>query len=174
MAGDRTGTPRGRPGVPALRTALLDWVLDGKPVDSVLEPAMRRLLGRHGLPPAEFHAVIGGYEVDFRIVDSPIVLECDGWSTHGLDREKFERDRTRDAELAAAGYVVLRFTYRAILRRPAERGRTHPPQRRAMGAAPARAGSVRCSGCCAEGLTTHVRTGSGRCGGGSSKGSTRW
>ena len=35
---------RGRPGVPALRDALDEWVLDGKPVDSVLEPAMRRLL----------------------------------------------------------------------------------------------------------------------------------
>ena len=45
---------RGRPGVPALRVALSDWVLDGKPVDSVLEPAMRRL-SRHRLPPAEFH-----------------------------------------------------------------------------------------------------------------------
>jgi very-short-patch-repair endonuclease len=110
---------RGRPGVPALRDALDDWVLDGKPVDSVLEPAMRRLLEAHRLPPAEFHPIIGGYEVDFWIVDSPLVLECDGWSTHGRDRIQFERDRTRDAELAAIGYVVLRFTYRAIVKRPA-------------------------------------------------------
>ena len=109
---------RGRPGVPALRDALDDWVLDGKPVDSLLEPAMRRLLPEHGLPPAEFHAVIAGFEVDFWISDSPIVLECDGWSTHGLDRSQFERDRVRDAELAAHGYVVLRFTYRAIITRP--------------------------------------------------------
>ena len=110
---------RGRPGVPALRDALGDWVLDGKPVDSVLEPAMARLLARHGLPPAEFHAVIGGYEVDFLVTGSPLVLECDGWTTHGRDRGQFERDRTRDADLAALGYVVLRFTYRAIVTRPA-------------------------------------------------------
>ena len=95
-------------------------MLDGKPVDSLLEPAMRRLLQRHGLPPAEFHPTIAGFEVDFRIIDSPIVLECDGWSTHGLDHVQFEKDRTRDAELAALGYVVLRFTYRAIIRRPAK------------------------------------------------------
>jgi very-short-patch-repair endonuclease len=111
---------RGRPGVPALREALDDWVLDGKPVDSVLEPAMRRLLATHHLPPAEFHARLAGYEVDFRIIDSPLVLECDGWTTHGRERRQFERDRTRDADLAALGFVVLRFTYRAIVNRPAQ------------------------------------------------------
>ena len=65
--------------------------------------------------------MIGGYEVDFRIIDCPIVLECDGWATHGLDRAQFEKDRDRDAELAALGYVVLRFTYRRSSRRPARR-----------------------------------------------------
>ena len=104
--------------MPALRAALAEWVLDGKPVDSILEPAMRRLLVRYGLPPAEFHPMLAGYEVDFRIIDSPIVLECDGWSTHGLDKVRFERDRTRDADLAAMGYIVLRFTYRSIVKRP--------------------------------------------------------
>jgi len=110
---------RGRPGVPALRAALEDWVLDGKPVDSVLEPALRRLLTDHRLPPAEFHPVIGGYEVDFRVIGSTIILECDGWSTHGLQKQQFERDRARDADLVALGYVVLRFTYREITGRPA-------------------------------------------------------
>jgi very-short-patch-repair endonuclease len=110
---------KGRAGVPALRDALGDWVLDGKPVDSVLEPAMRRLLQHHRLPAAEFHPWIGGYEVDFRVIDSPLVLECDGWSTHGRDRRQFERDRARDADLAALGFVVLRFTYRSIVKRPA-------------------------------------------------------
>ncbi len=111
---------RGRPGVPALREALDDWVLDGKPVDSVLEPAMRKLLAAHQLPPAEFHAVIAGYEVDFWIVGSPLVLECDGWDSHGRNRRQFEADRTKDTELAAIGYLVLRFTYRAIVKRPAQ------------------------------------------------------
>ena len=111
---------RGRHGVPAFRTALDDWVLDGKPVDSVLEPAMRRLLVAHGLPPAQFHAVLCGYEVDFWIIGSPIVLECDGWDSHGRDRTQFERDRVRDAELAAAGHITVRFTYRQLMRRPGQ------------------------------------------------------
>jgi very-short-patch-repair endonuclease len=105
---------RGRPGVPALRDALDEWELDGKPVDSVLEPAMRRLLLRARLPPAEFHALVGGWEVDFLVTGSPIVLECDGWTAHGLDRAQFQRDRERDATLAALGFVVLRFTFRDI------------------------------------------------------------
>ena len=34
-------TRRGRHGVPAFRDALANWLIDGKPVDSVLEPAMQ-------------------------------------------------------------------------------------------------------------------------------------
>jgi len=109
---------RGRHGVPAFRAALDDWVLDGKPVDSVLEPAMARLLVEHGLPAVEFHATIAGYEVDFWVVGSPVVLECDGWDSHGRQRDPFERDRIRDAALTAAGYVTMRFTYRQVTRRP--------------------------------------------------------
>jgi very-short-patch-repair endonuclease len=109
---------RGRHGVPALRAALDEWVLDGKPVDSVLETAMRRLVHDHGLPAVTFHVVLCGFEVDFLVDGSPIVLECDGWDSHGRDRQQFERDRVRDATLAAAGYVTLRFTYRQVTRRP--------------------------------------------------------
>jgi very-short-patch-repair endonuclease len=107
---------RGRHGVPAFRDALDDWVIDGKPTDSVLEPAMNRLLVDYGLPPVQFHAVICGYEVDFWIVDSPIVLECDGWDTHGRNKLQFEKDRVRDQELTSVGYITVRFTYRAITR----------------------------------------------------------
>lgn len=37
---------------------------------------------------------------------------------HGLKRTAFERDRERDADLIAAGWIVVRFTYRAITARP--------------------------------------------------------
>jgi very-short-patch-repair endonuclease len=108
---------RGRPGVPALREALQNWDIAGKPADSVLEPAMRRLLRAHRLPPVDFHVLLGGYEVDFLVAGSCIVIECDGWGPHVLDRANWERDRARDADLAALGYVVLRLTYRDITRR---------------------------------------------------------
>jgi hypothetical protein len=64
---DRHGRS-GRRGVPAFRRALEEWVIDGKPVDSKLESAMRRLFQRYRLPPYEFHAIAGPYEVDFLIV----------------------------------------------------------------------------------------------------------
>jgi very-short-patch-repair endonuclease len=110
---------RGRHGVPALREALDDWVIDGKPVDSVLEPAMRKLVMTYRLPPIEFHPVVWGYEVDFRFVDSIVILECDGWETHGRNRRRFEKDRVRDNELTARGWIVTRFTYRGITRHAA-------------------------------------------------------
>jgi very-short-patch-repair endonuclease len=111
---------RGRHGIPAFRQALEEWVIDGKPVDSVLESAMRRLLRTYKLPPVEFHPIVGGYEVDFRVVGTDIVLECDGWETHGLNRRQFYRDKGRDAELVALGNVVVRFTYRGITREAAK------------------------------------------------------
>lgn len=111
---------RGRGGVAALREAIDAWTVDAKPADSVLEPAMRKLVDRYHLPPVEFHPRVRGWEVDFRVVDTPVVLECDGWAYHGLDRDRFERDRVRDAELVAAGWIVVRFTYRSIIATPGQ------------------------------------------------------
>jgi very-short-patch-repair endonuclease len=110
---------RGRHGVVALRQALEDWTIDGRPADSVLEVAMRRLVDRFDLPPVEFHPTIGGWEVDFRVVGTNVLVECDGWTHHGLVREQFERDRIRDAQLTAAGWITIRVTYRAVVRSPA-------------------------------------------------------
>jgi very-short-patch-repair endonuclease len=109
---------RGRQGVAALRRAVDGWAIDAKPADSTLEAAMRTLISRYRLPPVEFHPVIEGHEVDFRVVGTPVILECDGWVYHGLIRSNFERDRDRDSELTAAGWIVVRFTYRAITTRP--------------------------------------------------------
>lgn len=110
---------RGRPGISALRDAIDSWSIDRKPADSVLEPAMHRLVARYSLPPVEFHPSIEGYEPDFRVIGSCVLLECDGWAYHGLDHARFERDRDRDAQLIAAGWIIVRFTYRAVTSSPA-------------------------------------------------------
>lgn len=109
---------RGRRGVIALRRALEEWSIDAKPADAVLEPLMWKLVTNYGLPPVEFHPRVGGREVDFRVVGTPIVIECDGWTSHGRTRAQFERDRANDAEFAAHGWIILRFTYRTITSRP--------------------------------------------------------
>jgi very-short-patch-repair endonuclease len=113
----------GRTGIVALRDAVAEWSIDAKPTDSMLEQAMHRLIIRHRLPAVEFHPTVRGYEVDFRVIGTQVLLECDGWAYHGLERANFERDRRRDADLLAAGWIVLRFTYRAITTRPAETAR---------------------------------------------------
>lgn len=108
----------GRHGVVALREALDRWSLGEKPADSDLEALMGEILVTFALPIAEFHAHIGGYEVDFWIVGSKVVIECDGWSTHGADRDQFEFDRIRDADLFAKGFITLRVTWRQMTRSP--------------------------------------------------------
>jgi very-short-patch-repair endonuclease len=81
---------------------------------------MQRLIDRYRLAPVEFHPVICGYEVDFRVIGTPVILECDGWAYHGLQRTNVRARSGRDADLIAAGWIVLRFTYRAITTRPKE------------------------------------------------------
>jgi very-short-patch-repair endonuclease len=110
---------QGRHGVTALREALEEWLGEELPPDSVLESRMAELLRRHRLPPVHFHARVAGYEVDFLVLNTNVVLECDGWGTHGLDRNQFEFDRLRNAELTAAGYVIVHFTWRQLDRDPA-------------------------------------------------------
>jgi very-short-patch-repair endonuclease len=109
---------QGRSGVVALRTAVADWAIDAKPADSVLEIAMSHLIRRYRLPPVTFHPVIEGYELDFVVDGTPVLLECDGWASHGLNKTQFERDRARDAELTAKGWIVVHFTYRQITMEP--------------------------------------------------------
>ena len=114
---------KGRAGVGALRDALDDWTIDAKPADSVLEAAFARLVRRFDLPPYEFHPMIEGWEVDFRVLGTTLLVECDGWATHGLDRVQFQRDRDRDDDLTAAGWSIRRYTYRAITASPADTAR---------------------------------------------------
>jgi very-short-patch-repair endonuclease len=52
----------------------------------------------------------GRCEVDFYWPTHHLIVETDGWQTHGT-RAAFEADRAQDAALTAAGYRVLRFTW---------------------------------------------------------------
>ncbi|MAT05949.1 MAG: hypothetical protein CL424_12995 [Acidimicrobiaceae bacterium] len=109
---------QGRTGVVALRSAIEAWPVADDIPDSELEIAMARLLIDHHLPPARFHVRLAGFEVDFHFVGTPVVVECDGWEFHVADREAWIRDRDRDAQLHAAGFVVVRLSRRHILFEP--------------------------------------------------------
>jgi very-short-patch-repair endonuclease len=113
---------QGRAGLGQLRLLLDDWSLGDKPPDSVLEPAVARLLVAHRLPAAVFHHRVstagGSFELDFGFVPQRVDFEVDGWSAHG-SRRSFERDRDRDAYLTAAGWTVVRTTWFRVMRTPA-------------------------------------------------------
>ena len=101
-----------------LRAALADWTADGKGLDSEVERLMKRLVKPFKRPRLEFHPIVLGYEIDFRVIGTSVLLECDGWEWHDKRRQNFERDRKRRAELVAAGYVVVPFTWTMLKRQP--------------------------------------------------------
>ena len=110
---------KGRHGTVALRAALERWMGEELPPDSTLEAAMSDLIRNFGLPAMTFHAIVEGYEVDFLVNGTTIVVECDGWAAHGLDRDQFEFDRVRDADLVAGGYHVVHVTWRQVMQQQA-------------------------------------------------------
>ena len=97
---------------PAIRRAVR--LVDPK-AQSVLESAARVLLLIHDLGPVDSQVYVDqvGW-VDF-LVQGRLVIEVDGYAVH---RDRFAEDRRRDAELLRQGFLVLRFTYRDLLRRP--------------------------------------------------------
>lgn len=108
---------QGRSGVGALREAVGPWLLGGKPADSLLEIRMEALLRAAALPPATFHPPpIAGYEVDFLIDGTNVVLECIGWEFHGRTRAQMARDVERNQRLALAGHHVFEFTWTQVTR----------------------------------------------------------
>ncbi len=62
------------------------------------------------LPRPELNVRVLGHEVDFAWRSARVVAEVDGYAFHS-SRRAFVNDRRRDAELTAAGYRVLRFTW---------------------------------------------------------------
>jgi very-short-patch-repair endonuclease len=108
----------GRHGVGALDDAILQLALGDRAPDSVLETRMATLLASVGVDGWRFHHRIAGHEVDFALPEVGVVIEVDGWATHGT-RTQFENDRRRDADIAAGGWIVLRFTWLQVTRKPA-------------------------------------------------------
>jgi hypothetical protein len=102
---------RGRAGA----AMLLDAVGGGGParVRSELEDWFLDLVTAARLPPPEVNIRLLGFEVDFLWRSARVVVETDGFGAH-RSREAFEGDRDRDAELAVAGYTVMRVTWRKL------------------------------------------------------------
>lgn len=109
---------RGRRGVAILRDLLIPRTEGRAPSDSEMEIRLRRLMDEARLPAPvhqfPFEISSGSIRMDLAYPDRLIDIEADSLSWH-WDRDAFERDRRRDNELRARGWIVLRFTW-AIIR----------------------------------------------------------
>jgi very-short-patch-repair endonuclease len=81
------------------------------------ERLMRSLCRRAGLPLPLTNVLLNGHLVDFYWPDQRLIVEVDGYDTHG-NRRAFENDRRRDQTHIAAGYVVIRITWRQLQHEP--------------------------------------------------------
>jgi very-short-patch-repair endonuclease len=84
---------------------------------SEAERRLLQLIDQSRLPRPETNARLLGYEVDLLWRRERLVVEVDGHAFHG-HRAAFERDRARDQELVAAGYRVIRVTWRQLEHEP--------------------------------------------------------
>lgn len=106
----------GRRGVARLRAAL-DTVREPSLTRSEAEARLLDLIRGADLPVPRTNTRLHGYEVDCHWPEQRLVAEVDGYAFHS-GRASFERDRRRDAALAAAGQRVVRFTWRRITGEP--------------------------------------------------------
>jgi very-short-patch-repair endonuclease len=78
---------------------------------------MLRLLRDARLPEPLTNVRVAGFEADFFWPDQKLIVEFDGYQFHG-HRRAFERDRRRDQAHIAAGYTVIRVTWRQLTEEP--------------------------------------------------------
>jgi hypothetical protein len=109
----------GRRGAPRL-ARLVGQVADG--TRSAAERRTTGLLKRAGIEGwaanvvlRDDRGVIGVGDVVFE--EARVVVEVDGWAYH-IGPKRFQRDRARQNRLVAAGWTVLRFTWRDLTERP--------------------------------------------------------
>jgi very-short-patch-repair endonuclease len=71
---------------------------------------MLALLETANLPKPQVNRPLSGYEPDYFWPAHKLILEFDGYGTHG-SRAKFESDRKRDQTFAASGIQTIRATW---------------------------------------------------------------
>ena len=119
---------RGRTGSARLRE-IVEERLDGhqRPMTE-LESRFLELVEEHGLPQPECQVSLSGRmgwigDVDFAWRDLRVVVETDGGAFHESITDR-ENDERRDRALEAAGWIVLRFSWNDITKRPTSVVRT--------------------------------------------------
>jgi very-short-patch-repair endonuclease len=123
-----------KPGTPILK-AVFEELLSGlNIVRSEFEERFQAFLLNAGLPRPLTNVRIEGMEVDCAWPDQRLIVELDGRSVHDT-AAAFEEDRARDRRLEAAGWRVVRVTWRQLHKTPAE---LEADLRRLLGLSPRR------------------------------------
>jgi very-short-patch-repair endonuclease len=99
---------------PALREAIRN---EPRLTRSEAERRLLKLIRAADLPAPVTNTRVAGWEADVLWPRHRLVVEVDGYAYHG-NRAAFERDRRKDAALVAAGYRVIRITWRQIADEP--------------------------------------------------------
>ena len=89
--------------------------------ESALEDLYLAVISSAGLPLPGRQRNLGGHapigRVDFVYAEARVVVECDS-RRHHFGKADAERDRWRDLELAAAGWLVVRVTWWQLVHEP--------------------------------------------------------
>jgi very-short-patch-repair endonuclease len=100
-------------GTDKLRIAIARVAESSAHTRSDLEDRFRVLILDADLPAPEYNATIEldkvTIEADVAWRDEKVIVELDGWQSHGT-RSQFVEDRARDRAAQTAGWIVLRFT----------------------------------------------------------------
>ena len=102
-----------RPGLKAIKALLSDASIGAKVIRSELEERFQDFLISAGLPLPQTNVIVEGYEVDCVWPEQRVIVELDGHASHS-PAHAFELDRARDRRLEAAGWRVIRITWRQL------------------------------------------------------------
>lgn len=90
----------------------------GEPKRSSFEVDWVPFAAKHKLPAYEMNIHVAGERIDVLFTPDRLIVELDGWGTHG-SKQAFENDRDQDSEiLAATGIPTMRITYDGLHKRP--------------------------------------------------------
>jgi hypothetical protein len=104
----------GRSGTPAIRQLLAQHKAIGQsPPTSVLERRFLAFLDAHDIPRPTINRLSRQGELDATWPAQRLIVECDGFATHGT-RKAFEADRAKDRALQVAGWRAVRITWRQL------------------------------------------------------------
>jgi very-short-patch-repair endonuclease len=106
-----------RPGLAAIRALLKEATIGARVIRSELEERFQSFLLNAGLPLPQTNQLVEGFEVDCVWPDQRLIVELDGRAVHDTFHA-FEQDRVRDRVLAAAGWHVIRVTWRQLHEEP--------------------------------------------------------